>query len=74
MIHAAPGFEERLAALRTWINESLASIYLAKLDNLDAGPSLTQLAEIALDLCAQVNLEGADGPCPLPFWLWDALA
>ena len=58
------GIDYESAALRTWINESLARIYLAKLNDLDAGPSLTGLAETALDLCAAVNLEGRPGSLP----------
>ena len=62
--------DEQLIALREWINESLYLIYLAMLaGTLDARRSpylLADLAEAALDLCAQVTAAQLGWP-RLPF-------
>ena len=70
LLAAAPGREAQLAALRTWINESLYLIYLALLDaklTPERGAQLlAKLAEGALDLCAEVTASDLDLP-RLPF-------
>ncbi len=69
-IQAAPRGEARLAAARTWINESLYLIYLATMDGqisaAQTGQVLGQVAEGALDLCAQIVADDL-GQAHLPF-------
>ncbi len=69
-IQAAPRGEARLAAARTWINESLYLIYLAAMESqitaAQTGHILGQIAEGALDLCAQIVAHDL-GQTHLPF-------
>ena len=70
LINASPKGDSQLAALRTWVNESLYVLYLSLYSGAaapDQGPIfLTDLAEGALDLCAQVAAQNLDLP-RLPF-------
>ena len=70
LLDATSGFDSRLAALRTWINESLYLTYLAlisgKLGPKQGPEVLSHLAEGALDLCAQVTAHEL-GLARLPF-------
>lgn len=70
LLAAAPVYEAQLAALRTWINESLYLTYLALLDEElsaeDGSALLAELAEGALDMCAEVTARDLGLP-RLPF-------
>ena len=70
LLAATSGSQEHLAALRTWINESLYLTYLALISGKLAAPEgpkvLADLAEGALNLCAQVAAKEL-GLSHLPF-------